>query len=137
YLVVMLLVRDYDRALRFYRDLLGFEMLFDTDLGNGYRHIRLQYPGFPELRLALDRPSSPSQEAAVGRQTGDTVWLGVPIRDAYSVYRRLSEQGVEFVHEPIELPYGIQLTALDPDGNRVGLFDDFSYLDVDDGPALA
>ena len=124
-----LLVSDYDRSLQFYCDLLGFQKLFDLNLGNGYRHIQLVYPGFDQVRVVLDRPHNEIQSAAVGNQTGDCAWLVVPVTDCVAERERLIGRGVEFAGELIELLYGIQASAIDPDGNRVCLFEDFTAID--------
>ena len=121
-----LLVADYDRSLRFYRDLMGFRVVFAMDLGNGHRHIQMVYPGFDDVRVVLVRPHSEIQRAALGRQSGDAAWIVVPVKNCAELRGRLAERGVDFAGELIELPYGIQAKAIDPDGNRVCLFQDFS-----------
>lgn len=127
-LTFTLLVGDYDRSLRFYRDLLGFEMLFDADLGSS-RHIKLSYPGFPNVHFTLWLACSETERAGVGRQSGGVAWIVVPVEDCRATHRRLLGESVAFDGEIIELPYGIQAIAIDPDGNRVGLFQDFATHD--------
>jgi predicted enzyme related to lactoylglutathione lyase len=117
---VSLLVRDYERSLQFYRDRLGLVDTVNADFGS-FRHIRLRVPGVADFEVVLAHCLSPAQEAAVGRQCADVPWLCIPVRNCHARYRELREQGVPFVGEVIDLPYGVQAVCLDPDGNRVAL----------------
>lgn len=123
--VVSLLVRDYERSLRFYRDGLGLVARVNADLGT-FRHIRLQVPDLPQLDVVLVHCYSPAQEAAVGRQCGDLPWLSIPVRNCNARYRELRALGVKFVGEVTDLPYGAHAVCLDPDGNRVALVESYS-----------
>ena len=115
HITVTLIVRNHDQSIRFYCDQLGFRRILDDD--------RLEYPGIDSFRIVLIPPHSPVQEASVGRQSGDVAWLCIPVNNCYEAFERLSNHGVTFIGKPIELPYGIQATALDPDGNRVCLYE--------------
>jgi predicted enzyme related to lactoylglutathione lyase len=119
-----LLVRDYERSLRFYRDLLGLMATVNADFGT-VRHIRLRVPGVECFEVVLVQCYSPAQEVAVGRQCGDVPWLCIPVRDCHARYQELRERGVPFAGEIIDLPYGVQAVCLDPDGNRVALFESY------------
>ena len=123
--VVTLLVRDYERSLRFYRDRLGLVATITAHFGT-FRHIRLQVPDLPRLDVVLVHCHSPAQEAAVGRQCGDVPWLSIPVRDCNARHRELRAQGVEFVGEVTVLPWRAQAVCLDPDGNRVALIESYS-----------
>jgi predicted enzyme related to lactoylglutathione lyase len=119
-----LLVRDYERSLRFYRDLLGLVATVNADFGT-FRHIRPQLPGVERFEVVLAHCHSPAQEAVVGRQCGDVPWLCMPVQDCHARYRELGERGVPLIGEVIDLPYGAQAVCLDPDGNRVALFESY------------
>ena len=67
---VALLVRDYDEAIEFYTQKLGFDLLEDTALGEGKRWILVAPPGSEESCLVQAKASSPSQERCVGNQAG-------------------------------------------------------------------
>ena len=69
------LVRDYDEAIRFYTNALGFLLLEDTDMGAGKRWVRLRPPGKESSAgILLARATTPGQIAAVGNQTGGRVF---------------------------------------------------------------
>jgi predicted enzyme related to lactoylglutathione lyase len=120
-----LLVRDYERSLRFYRDLLGLVATVNADFGT-FRHIRLQVPGVEQFEVVLAHCQSPAQEAVVGLQCGDVPWLCIPVKDCHARCQQLGERGVSFVGEVIDLPYGVQAVCLDPDGNQVALFESYT-----------
>jgi predicted enzyme related to lactoylglutathione lyase len=122
---VTLLVRDYERSLQFYRDLLGLVATINATFGT-FRHIRLQLPGVERFEVVLIHCHSPAQETALGRQCGDVPWLCIPVRDCNARYRELRAQGVEFVGEVTDMPWGADAVCLDPDGNRVGLVESYS-----------
>jgi catechol 2,3-dioxygenase-like lactoylglutathione lyase family enzyme len=56
-----LLVNDYDEAIAWYTRALGFELVGDTDMGNGKRWVLLAPPGSQETRLLLARAQGEEQ----------------------------------------------------------------------------
>ena len=65
-----LLVADYDDAITFYCDRLGFDLVEDTDLGGGKRWVVVAPPGRAGARLLLARADGEAQRAAIGNQGG-------------------------------------------------------------------
>jgi catechol 2,3-dioxygenase-like lactoylglutathione lyase family enzyme len=118
--VATLLVRDYDRSLKFYCS-IGFEPHIDADLGTT-RHCRLQLPEIPGFELTLIGCSTPAQFAAVGQQCGNVPWLCIPTTDCRAVYQKLRLQQIQGLGDFTELPY---VVCPDPDGNRVALIETF------------
>jgi predicted enzyme related to lactoylglutathione lyase len=116
-------VRDYDEALRFYVDTLGFERLEDTDLGNGKRWVRVAPPGGAGIGILLARATSDEQRASVGHQTGGRVFVFLETDDFWRDYRRLTERGVRFVRAPSEEDYGTVAVFEDLYGNRFDLIE--------------
>lgn len=55
---VALVVRDYDEAIRYFTDALGFELLEDADLGGGKRWVRVAPPGGAGASLLLARAAT-------------------------------------------------------------------------------
>ncbi len=117
-----LLVDEYDLALSFYRDTLGFVLLEDTDLGGGKRWVRIAPPG-GETALLLARAADEAQRAAVGRQGGGRVWLFLYTDDFWRDYARYLALGVEFEEAPREEAYGTVAVFRDPYGNRWDLLE--------------
>jgi catechol 2,3-dioxygenase-like lactoylglutathione lyase family enzyme len=70
-----LLVADYDEAIAWYTRALGFELVEDTDLGDGKRWVLLAPPGSRETRLLLAKAKGDEQASRIGNQTGGRVFL--------------------------------------------------------------
>ena len=70
-----LVVRDYDEAIRFFTESLGFMLLEDSPLANGKRWVRVAPPGGFGAALLLARAATPEQERAIGKQSGGRVSL--------------------------------------------------------------
>jgi len=118
---VTITVRDYDEALAFYVDKLGFERVEDTDLGGGKRWVRVKPPGSSGAALLLARAATPEQEATVGNQTGGRVFVFLETDDFYRDHEALVARGVKFVRPPVEQPYGVVAVFEDLYGNRFDL----------------
>ena len=99
------LVRDYDEAIAWFTSVLGFELVEDTDLGQGKRWVLVQPPG-GQACLLLARAATPIQENAVGNQTGDRVMLFLHTDDFWRDYTALKDRAVIFDEMPREEPYG-------------------------------
>src|ERR1051326_3988512 len=72
---VALLVRDYDEALSYYTQVLGFQLVEDRDLGHGKRWVRIPPAGSTETRILLARAASDRQASQIGNQAGGRVFL--------------------------------------------------------------
>jgi catechol 2,3-dioxygenase-like lactoylglutathione lyase family enzyme len=114
---VALLVRDYDEAIAFFTDALGFSLLEDTDQGGGKRWVLVAPPG-AETALLLARAATPEQLASVGNQGGGRVFLFLHTDDFDRDYERMQAAGVRFTEEPRHEAYGTVAVFLDLYGNR-------------------
>lgn len=116
--LITLVVTDYDEAIAFYTQKLGFRLMEDTSLGPHKRWVRVAPPGAgsgPELLLA--RASTPEQAACVGHQTGGRVALFLYTDDLGRDYQRLLAAGLTVVRPPVTEPYGRVLVFADLYGN--------------------
>ena len=118
---VALIVDDYDRALRFYVDVLGFEVVEDspaqTNDGRPKRWVVVRPPG-AATGVLLARADGERQERAVGDQFAGRVGLFLRVDDFDDAYERMRAAGVEFVTEPRAEPYGRVVVFRDVAGNR-------------------
>lgn len=116
---VALLVEDYDAALRFYVDTLGFELLEDTSLGGGKRWVLVAPAGAAAggCALLLARAEGDEQRARIGDQTGGRVGFFLYTDDFAADYARLRAAGVRFWEEPRREPYGTVAVFADLYGN--------------------
>ena len=118
-----LVVRDYDEAIQFYRDRLGFTLLADTSLGTDKRWVLLAPPGSSETRLLLAKATTPEQVARIGDQTGGRVFLFLHTDHFERDHARLLTNGVRFLEPPRHEPYGTVAVFEDLYGNRWDLLE--------------
>lgn len=119
--LVTVLVRDYDEAIAFYLDALGFELAEDSDRGGGTRWVVVRPRGAVETGLLLARATNDEQRARVGDQTGGRVGFFVVTEDFHGAYERLRAAGVRFDEEPRYESYGVVAVFADLYGNRFDL----------------
>jgi len=113
-------VREYDEALAFYVEKLGFEKVEDTDLGGGKRWVRVRPPG-SGASILLAKAVGDRQLASVGNQTGGRVFVFLETDDFWRDYNALVARGVSFVRPPTDEPYGTVAVFEDLYGNTFDL----------------
>jgi len=114
---IALVVRDYDEAISFYRDRLGFRLIADTPLGPGKRWV-LVGPERGGARLLLARADGAEQEARVGDQTGGRVGFFLETDDFDRDYAAYAARGVRFLETPRHEAYGSVAVFEDLYGNK-------------------
>jgi catechol 2,3-dioxygenase-like lactoylglutathione lyase family enzyme len=118
---VALLVEDYDSAIRFFLDALGFELVEDspslTNDGRPKRWVVVRPPG-AETGLLLAKADGADQTAAVGNQFAGRVGFFLQVEDFEAAHARMLAAGVEFVTVPRTEPYGRVAVFADVSGNR-------------------
>ena len=116
-----LVVDDYDSAIAFFVDVLGFELVEDspslTNDGRPKRWVVVRPPG-AQTGLLLAQADGERQAAAVGEQFAGRVGLFLRVDDFEATYDRMRAAGVEFSGEPRDEPYGRVVVFADVAGNR-------------------
>ena len=115
--LITLVVANYDEAIRFYTEKLGFTLVEDTPLSAEKRWVRVAPPGTSGAELLLARAATPTQQAAIGNQTGGRVALFLYTDDLTRDHARLLAQGVRIVRPLVVEPYGRVLVFADLYGN--------------------
>lgn len=119
--LVTLVVDDYDPAIDFFVDLLGFELVEDspslTNDGRPKRWVVVRPPG-ARTGILLARADGKRQEKVVGDQLAGRVGFFLRVEDFQASYDRMVAGGVEFVTEPRTEPYGQVAVFVDVAGNR-------------------
>lgn len=116
--LVALVVREYDEALDFYVGKLGFTLIEDTYIPEqDKRWVVVAPPGPPGTRLLLARAVGAEQASRIGNQAGGRVFLFLHTDDFQRDYRAYRAQGIVFVREPKEEPYGTVAVFRDLYGN--------------------
>jgi catechol 2,3-dioxygenase-like lactoylglutathione lyase family enzyme len=119
---VSVIVDDYDEAIRFFVDSLGFELVEDEPAltskdGRPKRWVTVRPPG-GQTGVLLAQADGDHQRAAVGEQFAGRVGLFLRVEDFDAQYERMVRAGVEFVEPPRDEPYGRVAIFRDVAGNR-------------------
>ena len=114
--LVSLLVRDYDEAIEFYCQKLGFRLVEDTPQGQK-RWVVVAPQGDSGSALLLARASDTAQQALIGRQGAGRVWLFLQTDDFTRDYQRMLAAGVVFNEQPRVEAYGTVVVFADLYGN--------------------
>jgi catechol 2,3-dioxygenase-like lactoylglutathione lyase family enzyme len=126
--LVSLVVRDYDEALEFFVGKLGFVLVEDSFVPEqAKRWVVVAPPGARESRLLLAKASTPEQKSRIGTQTGGRVFLFLYTDDFRRDYERYKAQGITFVREPKQEPYGTVAVFQDLYGNLWELLEPKSH----------
>lgn len=114
-----LVVADYDEAIDFYTQKLGFSLLEDSVLSPTKRWVRVQPPGAApdSCSLLLAKAASPEQQAAIGNQTGGRVFLFMHTDDLMRDHQRLLDAGITIRRGPVEEDFGKVIVFEDLYGN--------------------
>lgn len=115
---IALVVRDYDEAIQFYTEKLGFTLLEDSyQPEQDKRWVVVAPPSSNGATLLLARASKPEQEAFIGNQTGGRVFLFLQTDNFWRDYNAMVEKGIQFVREPKNADYGVVAVFKDLYGN--------------------
>ncbi|MFG3658835.1 VOC family protein [Streptomyces sp. NPDC047706] len=117
-------VDDHDKAIAFYRDVLGLEVRADVGF-EGMRWVTVGSPAQPDMSLVLEPPAadpstSPADKQALAELMAKGLLRGVifTTEDCDATFERISAAGAEVLQEPMDQPYGVRDCAFrDPAGN--------------------
>jgi catechol 2,3-dioxygenase-like lactoylglutathione lyase family enzyme len=119
--LVTMVVADYDEAIRFFVETLGFELVEDSpslsNAGKPKRWVVVRPPG-AATGILLARADGPVQAAAVGNQVAGRVGFFLRVDDFDASVARMRADGVQFVSEPRTEEYGQVVVFIDVAGNR-------------------
>ena len=119
--LVTIVVAEYDPAIAFFTEVLGFELAEDepslTNDGRPKRWVVVRPPG-AQTGLLLARADGNEQAAAIGNQVAGRVGFFLRVDDFDATYRRMVDAGVEFVRPPRTEAYGKVAVFRDIAGNR-------------------
>lgn len=123
---IALLVEDYDEAIEYYTQVLGFDLVSDTPLDEeekGKRWVLVKPPGASETSILLMRATSPEQKARIGDQTGGRVFLFLHTDNFQRDYDAFRKRGVTFIESPRQEDYGTVAVFEDHFGNKWDLLE--------------
>ncbi|GGK95225.1 lyase [Streptomyces flaveus] len=119
-------VDDHDKAIAFYRDVLGLEVRNDVGF-EGMRWVTVGSPTQPDVNIVLEPPAadpstSPADKQALAELMAKGLLRGVIFvtDDVDAAFERISGAGAEVLQEPMDQPYGVRDCAFrDPAGNML------------------
>jgi catechol 2,3-dioxygenase-like lactoylglutathione lyase family enzyme len=115
---IAVVVRDYDEAIAYYTQILGFKLIEDTVLSKTKRWVMVQPAGADNgCMLLLAKAATPEQEKYIGYQTGGRVFLFLYTDNFYRDFDNYTAKGVEFTIPPHVEEYGTVAVFKDLYGN--------------------
>jgi catechol 2,3-dioxygenase-like lactoylglutathione lyase family enzyme len=120
--LVTLVVSDYDEAISYFTQKLGFALVQDTPIDRGKRWVVVA-PQAGGSGLLLARAADERQRRAIGTQAGGRVFLFLYTYDFRRDHAAFKERGVAFIDEPRLEPYGTVAVFTDLYGNRWDLIE--------------
>ncbi|UOQ98006.1 VOC family protein [Hymenobacter sp. 5317J-9] len=120
---VTLIVRNYDEAITFYTQVLGFRLDSDLDMGDGKRWVVVTPPGPAGCGLLLAEAKTDAEKLAVGQQGAGRVWLFLHTDDFWRDYPIMQARGLHFLEAPRSEVYGHVAVFEDLYGNKWDLLE--------------
>jgi catechol 2,3-dioxygenase-like lactoylglutathione lyase family enzyme len=114
---IALVVNDYDEAIDFYTNKLGFKLIKDTKQTESKRWVIISPNDENSCQILLAKAVGEEQKSRIGNQTGGRVFLFLQTDDFWRDYNQYLENGVKFVREPSEEAYGTVAVFEDLYGN--------------------
>lgn len=118
---VTILVNDYDEAIDYYTNTLGFAVLTDNTFGEGMRWVTVAPSKNHETAIVFVEADTEEKKERVGTQAAGHVFLVIETADFIRDYSSMKEKGVTFLSEPKEMPWGLEVVFEDLYGNRFDL----------------
>ncbi|MEI7960055.1 MAG: VOC family protein [Chitinophagaceae bacterium] len=115
---ISIVVRDYDEAIQYYTNVLGFTLIEDTVISDVKRWVIVEPNGsMGGCQLLLAKAATPEQEKHIGNQTGGRVFLFLFTDNFERDYTLYISKGVEFTIAPHAEEYGMVAVFKDIYGN--------------------
>lgn len=120
---IALVVEDYDDAIEFYTQKLGFTLLEDTRIDKNKRWVMVAPPGAKECSLLLAKSANGRQKESIGNQTGGRVGFFLFTDDFWRDYYIMTDRKIDFIRPPTEFEYGTVAVFEDLYGNMWDLIE--------------
>ena len=114
---ITLVVNEYQEAISYFTEKLGFELIEDTWLSSSKRWVVVAPKASDGCQLLLAKAANQTQTKAVGNQTGGRVFLFLRTDNFWQDYESMKQAGVQFTEHPREESYGTVVVFEDLYGN--------------------
>ncbi|MGZ4850593.1 MAG: VOC family protein [Candidatus Bathyarchaeia archaeon] len=118
---VTLLVKNFDEALNFYVEKIGFQKCRDDKFGKDMRWVTVSPKGQSDLELTFVLADTSEKLKSVGKQAGDHVFMTIQTDDCKRDYQAMKEKGVKFYGKPSQQMWGTEVVFEDLYGNLYDL----------------
>ena len=116
--MITVVVDDYDSAIDYYTNALGFTLVEDTKMSDTKRWVVVAPDANQGAALLLAQATSPEQNAAIGNQSGGRVMFFLYTDDFAGDYARMAKHNVVFTEEPRLEDFGKVVVFADKYGNK-------------------
>ena len=120
--MIAIVVDEYDPAISHYVDDLGFSLLEDSILSPEKRWVVVA-PSKDGAKILLAKASNEAQQDAIGNSTGGRVGFFLYTTDFAQTFQKFNSNGIEFIEEPRQEPYGQVVVFKDKYGNKWDLIE--------------
>ncbi len=114
---IAIVVREYDEAIQFYTEKLGFKLVEDTKLSEDKRWVMVAPQGAKECCILLAKAVNDQQISSIGNQTGGRVGFFLFTDDFNRDYNLMLSKDIQFVRPPTKFDYGMVAVFKDLYGN--------------------
>jgi catechol 2,3-dioxygenase-like lactoylglutathione lyase family enzyme len=114
---ISILAPDYDPAIEWFTNKLGFTLVQDVDMGGGKRWVTMSPHADAQTSIVIARATTTAQAAAIGNQFGGRIGFFLRTDDFDATYQRMLAAGVTFRETPRSEPYGKVVVFEDCCGN--------------------
>ncbi len=118
---ITLLVKDFDEAVAFYVEKMGFQKRQDTKFWGDMRWVTVSPKDQPDLELTFVLADTEDKQKALGEQAGDHVFMTLETDDCQRDYEAMKAKGVKFYDEPTKQMWGTEVVFEDLYGNLYDL----------------
>jgi catechol 2,3-dioxygenase-like lactoylglutathione lyase family enzyme len=124
---ITLLVKDFDGALQFYVEKLGFVKREDAKFWGDMRWVTVSPKDQPDLELTFVLADTEEKQKALGKQAGDHVFITLETNNCKGDFEAMKAKGIKFYGEPTEQAWGIEVVFEDLYGNLYDLVQRFKH----------
>ena len=115
---ISILVDEYDEAIEFYTQKLGFDLVIDEKLAETKRWVIVKPKGQGTCSILLAKADGDNQKKCVGNQSGGRVFLFLSTDNFDRDFANLKKHNLKIIREPSDEPYGRVTVFEDLYGNK-------------------